>query len=59
MDRMTPGQLMKYMVGGATALLLLWIGSIVVSQLMVAILPLLFLILGLGVWWSMMFGRRR
>jgi len=59
MDRLTPSALVKYLVGGATALLLIWIGAMVLSELMFAILPLLGLILGIGAWWALMTGGRR
>ncbi|MCK9931997.1 hypothetical protein MXD62_33500 [Frankia sp. Mgl5] len=56
---MNPRDLVKYLMGGATALLLIWVGSIVVSQLMVAIVPLLFMVLAVGFWWDRFFGGRR
>lgn len=59
MERLTPGQIVKYLTGGATALLLLWLGAIVLSELLFAILPLLGLILGIGAWWHLMTGGRR
>ncbi|CAI7977261.1 conserved hypothetical protein [Frankia sp. Hr75.2] len=59
MGSMNPRDLVKYLMGGATALLLIWVGSIVVSQLMVAIVPLLFMVLAVGFWWDRFFGGRR
>lgn len=59
MDRLTPGQLGRYLTGGAMALLLIWFGSMILSKLMVAILPLLILILAIGAWWHFVTGNRR
>ncbi|OHV61396.1 hypothetical protein [Pseudofrankia sp. BMG5.36] len=59
MNRLSPGELVKYLTGGATALLVIWFGSVVLSQLMLAILPLIFLILGVGAWWYLFLGRRK
>jgi len=59
MNRLSPGELAKLLTGGAMALLLIWFGSIILSHLLLAVLPLLFLILGIGAWWSMFLGRRK
>ncbi|KPM56400.1 hypothetical protein ACG83_00025 [Frankia sp. R43] len=54
-----PRDLAKFLMGGASALLLVWLGSIVVSQLIAAIVPLLFMILAVGIWWERFFDGRK